>query len=61
MIKGLGSEGGEGSCTVVLFVVEIMFEVPLVGEYGTSPFEVSNGEVTLAAGIEEPGSFRYRL
>ena len=40
------------------FAVETLLEVPLVGEDVTSLFDISDGEMPFALGIEEPGSFR---
>ena len=58
MIRGLGSDDGEGSCTAVPFAVEMLFEVPFVGKDVALLFEAFKGEVPFAVGIEEPGSFR---
>lgn len=58
MIRGLGSDVVEGSCTAVPFAVGLLFGMSLVAEDVTWPFEASDGEVPFAVGIEEPGSFR---
>lgn len=58
MIRGRGSDVVEGSCTAVPFAVGFLSGMSLVAEDVTSLFEVSDGEVPFAVGIEEPGSFR---
>ena len=58
MIRGPESADGQGSCTAVPIAVEILLEMPPVGEDVTSLFEVLDGCILFAGGIEEPGSFR---
>ena len=57
MIRGLGSNDGEGFCTAVPFAVETLFEVPFMAEDAAPLLKVSDEEMPLIEDIEEPGSF----
>ena len=57
MTRGVGSDDGEGSCTDVPFAVELLFEVPFMAADAAPLLKVSDEEMPLIGGIEEPGSF----